>query len=266
MKNVRIIILWLLVILLLVLADYFRSVSLQERGFSPEQEMLYRLPPAELMNVLALGFSPVVADYLWIKLILKTGQSLVLEGYQEHLEAEHAGGEHAHGVAFVPDWKDSVIVHYLEKNLEPVFFHYLDRITDLDPQFAYPYITGFTFELFHFKNREKSKYFLQKGMRNLPDYWEFPFYYGFIAYFYEQQPDSVVIPYLVRSVNATKGARVFNPDYPKTMLQAFLHKLSREKISYFYIQGLLESIGDEQLKNQMIQYFKQLQDSQSVRY
>lgn len=62
-------------------------------------------------------------------------------------------------------------------------YEYLDLITDLDPHFAWPYEYGSY--LLPLDNRtDKAVELLEKGMKNMPEKWEFVWRLAFIEYYY----------------------------------------------------------------------------------
>lgn len=229
----------------------------QAKTFDPSVTQLFSLPPADLLKISSLGFPTVLADYLWVKLILRMGSGFILEEYAEHLaELQHNGNTMGDEPIKIPTPKDTLIARYLQKNLEPKFFEYLDKITTIDKRFAFPYMTGFTFEMFYYHHDQKAVYFLRKAMKNVPEYWEFPFYYSFYLFYFEHAPDSVIIPYLIKSVKAPKSIRVFDKTIAQRMLQAFVTRMDKDAKSRLFLYSVFESLGDEKLKQQFLNFLK----------
>jgi hypothetical protein len=246
-----------IILLGLILSRNFHHHAVQAKTFDPRTVQLYPLPPSGFLRISSLGFRSVLADYFWIKIILKMGASLTLEEYEEHLQEMHQPtSPHPDQIVKKPTQKDTLIVRYLQKTLEPRFFEYIDRITDIDPKFAFPYMTGFTFEMFHYHQKDKAVYFLKKAMKNVPEYWEFPFYYSFYLFFFEHAPDSVIVPYLVRSVKAPSGVRVFDRSLAEKMLQTFVRRMNRDIRSRMFLYSVFESLGDNKLKEKFLRYLQ----------
>ena len=67
-------------------------------------------------------------------------------------------------------------------------YHILDITTSLDPYFRYPYEFGGVVLAVEKEDFEQSNKLLKKGMQYHSDYWRFPFYLGFNAFFRLKDP------------------------------------------------------------------------------
>lgn len=134
------------------LAALLAAQALVQRGFDeryPQQrfEKLLYVPTGAYLEVLSLGFRPLLADLMWMKAIGYFG------------------------------------THSLTDRSYPWLYHILDQVTALDPAFRYPYYFGGIVLTVEAEAAESSIRLLRKGMRQYPGDWRFPFYTGF-AYFY----------------------------------------------------------------------------------
>ena len=106
-------------------------------------------PPSAMLRVASLGRPQAAADVLWLRLVSFIGS-----------DTSEANG-------------------YL--GIET----FLDRITDLAPQFSLPYWMGGILLATSPGRSEAADQILAKGERKYPDDWEFSQWRGFVAYFGE---------------------------------------------------------------------------------
>ena len=276
MKYLNKIIIGAVIIFTLIALNICQKQVVKHRPFAPQTAGLYKLSHPFLLKALSLGNHQSMADYLWIKLILKIGESARFshgsETVHKHEEkAEHSdengkhdhktenGEEHAeehnghnHGPVLINTQKDTLKHEYLEKNLPAIFHNYLNTITDIDPKFAYPYHTAIVFSMFSFRDNEKIEYWLNKAIKNNPEYWEFHFYKAFYLFRIKPSPDSVIIEHLKNSVEAPKSLRIFHKNIALSLLIAFNKKLNPLQKQIIFLEGLLETVEDKVLKEKII--------------
>jgi hypothetical protein len=232
-----------------------------QKPFNVTTKGLYKLPKTEILKLSSLGYSITIADYLWINLILKIGQSNVLEEYEEHVLTENPHGmddHHENHFITKPTQKDSLIDDYLTYHLPDIFYNYIDRITDLDPNFLYPYLIGFTFALQpEYHNPQGFKLLLKKGLERHSDYWEMDFFYAYYLFTFENAEDSLVLRYLRDSLNAPKSIRVFNKELAYNTFVAFSQKMNADIRKHVFLEGMVETLDNEQLKQTIKNKIKQ---------
>ncbi|MCK5076279.1 MAG: hypothetical protein KAR38_07880 [Calditrichia bacterium] len=278
MKNLYKIIIAVTIVLLLLALNYSQQNAFKYKPYNPETAGLYELSHPFLLKTLSLGNQQSMADYLWIKLILKIGESESMQhdGHEHHEEqnAEHqektideskdehthtaeecndeSCKEHHHGPKLNRTKKDTLEHQYLQKNLPKIFHNYLNTITDIDPKFAYPYHTAIVFSMFNFRDYEKTEYWMEKAIKNNPEYWEFHFYKAFYLFRIKPSPDSVIIQHLKNSVEAPKSLRIFHKNISLALLMAFNKKVNPIVKQIIFLEGLLETVEGEQLKEKII--------------
>ncbi|MCU0607776.1 MAG: hypothetical protein MUF78_10255 [Candidatus Edwardsbacteria bacterium] len=169
-------------VLLLCLAALLAGIVAVQRAFdrrylSSEQsvrELLY-FPSADVVRALSAGNQLMMADYLWLRMI---------QYYGYHMRSDR-NYEYLHPIT--------------------------DRLTDLDPQFLYPYTFGSLLLAHDAQDSVNSLRLLDKAKRENPDRWEFPYMKGFILYIFFQRPDSAVAEFIEASKlpDAWEGALRF---------------------------------------------------------
>jgi tetratricopeptide (TPR) repeat protein len=108
------------------------------------------LPDGRLLRLVSLGQRLALADLYWLRLVQYVGETVL---------ARQARWDALYPLANI--------------------------VTDLDPRHGYAYqVAGSNLSGLAHRYAE-SDAILQKGMRNVPDRWTLPFYYGFNKYFYE---------------------------------------------------------------------------------
>ena len=252
MKKYFTLIVSVLCILALFSSHQFWIQADSHKPFNVTTKGLFTLPKTEILKLSSLGYSTTLADYFWINLILKIGQANKLEEYAEHVLTEHGHeSTHQHEQHFVskPTLRDSLIDDYLTQHLPDIFYNYIDRITDLDPNFLYPYLIGFTFALQpEYHNPDGLKLLLKKGLERHSDYWEMNFFYAYYLFTYENVEDSIIISYLRDSLNAPKSIRVFDKEIAYKTFVVFSQKINKNERKQVFIDGMIETLDNEQLK------------------
>ena len=134
--------------LVLLLGSCLLHVRLdQSREGIPKLQRFMFLPQAEVLKVISLGYHSIVADFLWLQTIQVMGEKKITE------EAGH--------------W----------------IYRALDTVTTLDPQFVRAYEAGGLALCTLVVLPDQSNALLEKGMKNNPEVWQFPFYLGINYYF-----------------------------------------------------------------------------------
>lgn len=136
---------------ILVLAGAVTTASVlaeQLRPMGERSEEMGYLPKGEHLKVAVLGYRHITADLIWMKAVQYFGDmKQTTKGFK---------------------WA----------------YHATDVVTDLDPDFVLAYQAGGTILGVWSGLMDESIALLQKGMRNRPNDWRFPFLIGY-DYFYE---------------------------------------------------------------------------------
>lgn len=139
---------------LALLASAVWLLQAHDRRYMSSEESVRELmyfPTAEAVRLLAAGNELVVADYLWLRMI---------QYYAFHRE------------------KDRNFQY-----LHPI----IDRLTDIDHRFVYPYTFGALLLVHDAQDSVNSLALLNKAKRLNPEKWEFPYMKGFILYIFLQK-------------------------------------------------------------------------------
>ncbi len=120
------------------------------RGERKTAEEFMYLPGAQYLKVASLGYEQVLADLLWLQTI------------------QHLGERNISGAGY--DW----------------IYKALDTVTTLDPKFLMPYAAGSLSLTIEAGKVDLSIKLLKKGVENIPDNWQLPFYLGFNYFFYSK--------------------------------------------------------------------------------
>lgn len=113
--------------------------------------------PPEGLKIFSFGYELAIADALWIRAIqdLDTCEKLASSrsGINTSMVVDRGGGKCNKG------W----------------VYHMIDAITDLDPRFYDPYLTGATMMSVLIEDRDGAKRIFEKGMAQFPKDWQLPF-------------------------------------------------------------------------------------------
>ncbi len=138
------------------------------------RELMY-FPSSESIKLFSAGNGLAVADYLWLRMI---------QYYAFHLKKDRK-------------------YEYL--------FPIIDKLTDLDTRFIYPYTFGALLLVHDAQDSVNSLALLDKAKRLNPDKWEFPYMKGFILYTFLRQDSAAALEFVAASKlpNAWEGALRF---------------------------------------------------------
>jgi hypothetical protein len=163
--------------LALVLIVLLAATEIKGFKWIPKQlreELLY-FPSNKFVKAMTGGFDLLLADFLWIETGTYFGK------------------------------------HRLSDKRYPYLYHMLNIITDLDPKFISPYTLGTILLTTDAHESDLALKFLDKGMRDNPEFWEIPFTKGFIYYIHNKDPEKASKWFLLAS---------FKKDAPE-MVQKF---------------------------------------------
>lgn len=215
-------------IALIVLASCATLYALQIRldiykGDSPHIGEFMRLPDAGELKTASIGYELLVADVLWLKSIQHMGERTISgEGY---------------------DW----------------IYKALDTVTTLDPQFVAPYeVGGLTLTIVADKVDLSNK-LLQKGVENVPDVWQIPYYLGF-NYFYFLKDYKSAGDYISMAAHI-KGS----PSYLPLLASRMYVQAEDPAYAVEFLTRMYESTDNEKLKESIEGRIKLIQSEDIVR-
>jgi tetratricopeptide (TPR) repeat protein len=172
-------------------------------------ESLSLLPKGELLKTVSLGYSSVIADLLWLEVVQGIGEKQATEsGYQ---------------------W----------------IYHAADVVTTLDPKFEYSYQNAGIALAALGKQYELSNKILLKGIKNMPDDWQIPFYLGFNYFFY---------------LNDTQNAAVYmslaaslpgHSDYLPGLAARLYVEAKDPNLAIDFLKNIYQDAKDEDVKRQI---------------
>ncbi len=210
MKN-----LLLIAAALALLASAVWLLQAHDRRYLSSEESVRELmyfPSAEAVRMLAAGNELVVSDYLWLRMI---------QYYAYHMRRDRK-------------------YEYL--------FPIIDRLTDLDHRFVYPYTFGALLLVHDAQDSVNSLALLDKAKRLNPDNWMFPYMKGFILYTFLRQDSAAAEEFVAASKlpDAWDGARRF--------AGWIYRKTGRREVSKAMWQELLNTAKDP-LDRAVAQYY-----------
>jgi len=126
-------------------------------------ELVYA-PPTSFLQLVSLGYQHTLADVLWFRTINYFG------------------------------------AHYRGDRVYPFLAEMCDRVTDLDPTAEHVYRFAAFILPWEAMQVDESITLLEKGMRNLPESWELPYFLGMNYYFFKDD-----IPNAARAVRHAIG-------------------------------------------------------------
>ncbi|MEE2830348.1 MAG: hypothetical protein VX498_14260 [Myxococcota bacterium] len=191
----------LLCIAIPLLASAHRHVDAWAPRSSALQRVKY-LPTGDFLRTAALGYEMLLADFFWIRATLLFGEN--------HGKADQ-------------DWYAWL-------------YHMIDLTTDLDPEFRAAYKYGGTMLRVDGVFVDQSSLVFQKGMRNRPDEWYFPFGIA-MNYFIHRENSEVAARYM--EVAATTGG---GPFYLRNLTASLLSESNQLDAALLFAQEELNNL------------------------
>ncbi|MBF0378599.1 MAG: hypothetical protein HQK72_14145 [Desulfamplus sp.] len=127
---------------------------------------------------------------------------------------------------------------------------YLDTITDLSPKWKFPYMFGAV--IFHLETdfQDEGYHFIEKGIANLPDFWELWLYKGYYLWkFY----DDYVQASKVFSEAAKKPG---SPSYLAALSTTIALKSGDKEFAEELATEVINSLGDQETIKRILNKFK----------
>lgn len=231
------------------------------------------LPNGEVLKWMSMGYRGLVADWLWIRTVLYFGRRamdednpyLIYVSEKGELENELEIVEQPQQSRPSDSTEDIALQIYYElgykwkgtqyRGLIHYIYPMLDRVTTVDPHFTFPYVFGGVYMLMETGEFEESVKLLEKGYKANPDRWELPFYLGWIHWMYHGDMEKTA-GYLSDAVSK-KGC----PQYVMDLLIGISADSERLQFTRLYLEGLLQSNDNPEIREQIIEILNQLEKS-----
>jgi hypothetical protein len=196
-----------------------------ERGDWPPAEEILHLPRREALRVMSLGYRELAADFVWLRAISYFG---------DHLQTDRKYR-----------WLD----------------RYLETVIHLDPRFRSVYKYAGAVTMYNLRRITKeavlqSNFYLERGYKLFPDYWEFPFMicsnYLFEMPRYardaaEKRRFQEIGAEYCREASLLPGALHYLP----TMAGGVLTRLGKRQLAERHFRELLLRTEDKKLRRQL---------------
>ena len=213
-----------LVVLLLLFGFCVFSFSEGHRRFSSrwEEENVMYFPSGKFLEPVVLGYNAMAADFLWVRTVNYFG------------------------------------VHSMSDRKYPYLAPLLDAITILDPTWDFPYHFAGVVLPSEVDVIDEANRIVRRGMDNLPDVWQFPFYIGF-NYFHFKNNSRCGAKYIYKAASHEKA-----PAY----LVALAAKLSSQgntpENHRAMCLSLLETTRVDNMRKRILEYCNKLPAGTSV--
>lgn len=198
-------------------AVFFLQLKIDaQRGEFQKIKEFYYLPSGKYLRVATLEYREAAADILWLQAI------------------QFVGGRDPSGLGY--EW----------------FYGVLDRVTDLDRQFAYAYQLGGIVLTVLSNNLPLSNQLLEKGLEHNPNSWEIPFYLGF-NYLYHVKDPLKAASYL------EKASRIAgSPAYLPTLTARLYNKGGETQTALMFLESMYRSSRDETIRERILERMKEI--------
>ena len=172
------------------------------------QDEVGYLPTGEFIKGAALGYDALLADVFWVRATLLFGSRFGDEDEQWY------------------SW----------------LYHMIDLTTDLDPDFRAAYKYGGTMLRVNGVFVDQSSLIFQKGMRQLPGEWYFPF--GIAMNFYLHRDDPALAgAYLARAVKTGNG-----PFYLRNLTASMMTDGDQLETALLFLQEEYKAVRDDRAR------------------
>jgi len=142
--------------------------------------------------------------------------------------------------------------HALSDRQYPYLIHLLDIITDLSPQWEYPYNFGAALLPTEAGSAEEGYYIIDKGLRQFPDDWQLWFFKGY----YQWQIDNN----LVEAAETLKHASLLPgaPQYLARLPATLATKAGHRELAFRFIHESLKQVKDENQKQILLEKLQEM--------
>jgi tetratricopeptide (TPR) repeat protein len=215
------------------------------------------LPNGEVLKWMSLGYRGAVSDWLWIKSVIYYGRRVMEHDnpyYVYMLEKGNAEEElkdykphtvHEDSLSGIAKDLKHLLFRHRQSGLVDYIYPMLDRVTTLDPYFIHPYIFGGIYVLMDTGEIDEAQKLLEKGYKNNPGRWEFPFYLGWIQWMYRGNLKNTY-QYLLEAVSKPQC-----PYYVGYMIAWLSKNLDLNDFTKHFIEGLLYSTNNPDIKEKI---------------
>jgi hypothetical protein len=131
----------------------------------------------------------------------------------------------------------------------------IDRVTFLDPHFQNAYLFS-VYMLAETGEIDETLRILERGYRENPDNWRFPYYLGYVNWIYKGDL-SKASGYLIQAL-PLEGC----PGFVGQLILGFSGKSDRHEITKLYLEGLLESTENEEVRERLQDLLSQMDEDQ----
>lgn len=206
LKDKSYLILIVFLFVLFGLTIFFQKKINLSRGEFQEIESLDYLPSGDYLRIVTLEYKELTADLLWLKAIQFVGRS--------------DNSKKGYG------W----------------FYRAIDRVTDLDPHFGYAYqLGGITLSVLS-DHVELSNAILEKGLKNVPNDWQIPFYLGFNYLYYLKDP--LKAAFYMEKASRLEG----RPDYLPLLTARLYKQGGASETALLFLEGVYRDSKDEKIR------------------
>ena len=130
----------------------------------------------------------------------------------------------------------------------------LDRVTTVDPHYIKPYVYGGFYMLHETGYIDDSIALLKKGRKNNPEYWEFPFYLGWIYWMYKGELETTH-SYLLEAVGKKDC-----PGYVYRLLRGLTLNLKQTDMTRMFLEGIYEDNPDPEIRQNVMEILQALEE------
>lgn len=222
------------------------------------------LPQGKVLKWLSMGYPSAMADWLWIRTVLYYGRRVIDEDnpyYQYAIEKGSLSRELENVEARVKSIEQkvfqispklacqsklkNVLFRFESRGLVNYIYPLLDRVTTLDPHFIFPYIFGGVYLLMDTGEYDQAEALLQKGYRENPGHWQFPFYLAWLRWMYQGDISSAQ-KYLMEAAGKPSA-----PEYVYSMLKGIVQETESVEVARSYLESLLSETKGEELRKRV---------------
>ena len=128
--------------------------------------------------------------------------------------------------------------HMVTNRVYPYLFHLLDLITDLSPEWLFPYIFGAVILPIEAEAVENGLYLIEKGLINHPSSWELWFYNGY--YMWKFRNDFLAASRAFHKASLLSDS----PAYLTRLAATFATRAGKKELAKRFLEQALETIQD----------------------
>lgn len=233
------------------------------------------LPKGKVLKWFSMGYPSAMADWLWIRSVLYYGRRTIdednpyyryaiekgnlgkeLESVEQRIKSiEERASRVAPKLAFQS--KLTALFRFDSRGLVDYLYPLLDRVTTLNPHFIFPYIFGGVYLLMDTGEYDQAEALLQRGYRENPDHWQFPFYLAWLRWMYQGDIPSAQ-KYLMEAAGKPSA-----PEYVYSMLKGITEATQTVEVTRSYLESLLSETRSEELRKKIEKLLSELDASSS---